>query len=201
MSYGTMNDGIPILGKSQTRRRLLEEFYAHPQLESHVRELSRRTGIAPGLAQRELAQLEDWGVLSSEVIGRARRYRLNQRSPIAAELRSLFQKTSGVERRLKDALTSIAGIEAAAIFGSYAANRERPGSDIDLLVIGQPDRGALSCGARRDRTRPGREVNVVTMTRQRLTDEARRRAAFVNSIRAGKVISLVGEVFPRQRRG
>jgi predicted nucleotidyltransferase len=200
MPYGTVSGVIPILGTSRTRRRPLEEFYAHPKLEAHVREIARRTGVAPGLAQRELAQLQVWGVLRSEVIGRSRRYRLDDRSPIAAELRSLFQKTAGVEGTLKDALAGVAGVEAAAIFGSYANQQERPGRDIDLLVIGQPARDELSIVLDSVERSIGREVNVVTMTRAKLTDEIERGSAFIKSLRAGRLIGLAGEVFPGNRR-
>lgn len=192
MSYGTMSDAMPLLGTSRTRRRILEEFFTRPQTVLHVRELARRTGIAPGLAQRELRQLETWGILTSETVGRARRYQVDERSPILAELRSLFQKTVGVEQRLRRALEGLPDVEAAAIFGSYAAGRDRPGSDLDVLIVGRPDRIALS-----ERLAPlerelGREVNTTVLRPDELARMAREGSGFVADVLGKPLIPLIG---------
>jgi len=192
MPYGTMNEAIPILGTSRTRRRILEEFFTRPQTVLHVRELARRTGIAPGLAQRELRQLQSWGILTSETVGRARRYRLDEESPIMAEVRSVFQKTIGIEHRLRRALEGLPDLEAAAIFGSYAAGRDRPGSDLDLLIVGHPDRVALS-----ERLAPlerelGREVNTTVLRREELDRLAREGSGFVADVLSKPLVPLLG---------
>jgi predicted nucleotidyltransferase len=54
----------------------------------------------------------------------------------------------GTPRRLAEALGAVAGIECAVIFGSWAARYlgvegTRPVGDIDLLVLGSPDREAV----------------------------------------------------------
>ena len=192
MPYGTMCDAIPLLGRSRTRRRILEEFFTRPQTVLHVRELARRTGIAPGLAQRELRLLESWGILTSETVGRARRYRLDERSPILGEVQSVFQKTVGVEQRLRRALEGLPEVEAAAIFGSYAAGRDRAGSDLDVLIVGRPDRIALS-----ERLAPlerelGREVNTTVLRRDELDRLAREGSGFVADVLSKPLVPLVG---------
>ena len=59
---------------------------------------------------------------------------------------------------------SVDGIEAIYIYGSWAARqRGEPGptpNDIDVLVIGRPDRDEIYDAAQRAQRRLGREVNV-----------------------------------------
>src|SRR5260370_10060310 len=65
---------------------------------------------------------------------------------------------------LADELADVPGIENAYLFGSWAARyagRERhPPADLDVLVIGRPDRDALDYAAQRAGVRLAREVNV-----------------------------------------
>jgi predicted nucleotidyltransferase len=187
-----MSDAMPLLGTSRTRRRILEEFFTRPRTVVHVRELARRTGIAPGLAQRELRQLESWGILTSETVGRARRYRVDEDSPILAEVRSLFQKTAGIEQRVRRALDGMPDIEAAALYGSYAAGRDRPGSDLDLLIVGQPNRVALSQRLAPLEREIGREVNTTILRREELDRLRREGSGFVTDVLSKPLVRLIG---------
>jgi hypothetical protein len=62
-------------------------------------------------------------------------------------------------------------MEKALVFGSWAARmRGEPGPspvDIDLLVIGRPDRDDLRDAAERARSRLGRQLNTVVVSRTR----------------------------------
>lgn len=194
VSYDTMGDVIPLLGTSRVRRRILQAFFTEPGLVVHVRELSRRTGIPHGLAQRELRQLETWGILISETVGRARRYRFDERSAVAREVRTLFQRTVGVDAMLRAALEGLPGVEAAAIFGSHAAGTDRAGSDLDVLIVGAPDRAALSDRLADLEQETGREVNTVVLTQAELRRQHERGGGFVRGLLDGPLIPLVGEL-------
>lgn len=140
-----MTDAIaPLFGSSAVRREVLASFFARPGVVTHPRELARRLSRPPQVVARELRRLEGAGILRSETIGRARRYRVDDGSPIASEIRSLVVKTIGIEARLRDALAEVAGIDEAFLFGSYARGTDRATSDLDVLVIGDVDRQELS---------------------------------------------------------
>ena len=159
-----------VFGTSEVRRQVLAAFYASPGLVTHPRELARRLGRPSQVVGRELQRLEDAGILASETIGRARRYRVNAASPIAADVRGLVLRTIGVDALIDSALSGIAGIEEAWIFGSHARGTERASSDIDLLLIGPVDRAALSERLVEVEQELGRDVNVVAYTRAELAD-------------------------------
>lgn len=192
VTYVTIQRSIPYFGTSRTRRRILEEFFLHPDLMVHVRELARRLDLAPAVIGRELGRLEAGGVLRSEWIGRSRRYQLDDASPIAREARALFQKTLGVEAVLRSALEDVPGIEEAFIFGSYASGTESPGSDIDVMIIGQADREFLSERLADAEERLGREINTVRMPRDEFDREGRAATGFVAGVLANPRVHLVG---------
>jgi predicted nucleotidyltransferase len=155
---------MSVFGRSRVRDRILLEFFARPGTSAHVREMARRVQASAPTVGEELARLARLGVLQTESVGRSLVYSINERSPLLAEIRGLVQKTIGVEGLIRQAIEGLPGVDAAYIFGSYAAGTDSARSDIDLLVIGRPDRVALS-----ERLAPveraiGRDVNVVTKT-------------------------------------
>ena len=173
--YGTMSDVItPLFGSSTVRREILVAFFARPGVVTHPRELARRLGRAPQVVGRELERLEAAGILTSDTIGRARRYRVDDESLIASEMRSLVAKTIGIEARLREALARTPGVEEASIYGSYARGADRATSDLDILIVGHVDRTRLSERLVELEQDLGRDVNVIAYEPTEL--EALRRA-------------------------
>lgn len=139
--------------------------------EHSVGELAADTGTDSGTMAREVSRLEMAGILTSRHVGRTKLVRANQAAPFYGPLRDLVTITLGPAQVLAEELASIGGIEQAVVFGSWAARmRGEPGPapvDIDLLVIGRPNRDDLHDAAGRARVRLGREVNTVVVTRSR----------------------------------
>lgn len=187
---------IALFGESVARRQILRAFFARPGVVRHVRELARELGWSAPTIGQELDRLEQTGILISERIGRTRRYRVNEESPIAAEVRSLVQKTIGIEARIRDAIADLPGLEEAFLYGSYARGDERPTSDLDLFVIGSVDQEDLSerlTDVERDLRR---DVNVTTYDRQELESLRTNGDRFVVDVLEGPrapIISSGGE--------
>lgn len=119
------------------RRRVLGLLLLHPEQSYHVREIARLTGTVAGTLHKELSKLAEAGVLVKDSVGNQLHYRANQACPIYEELASILRKTSGVVDVLVDALSPLASqIKSAFVFGSMASGKEKPGSDVDLLIIG-----------------------------------------------------------------
>jgi DNA-binding transcriptional ArsR family regulator len=81
------------LFSSRTRVKLLAIFLLQPEREVHVREICRITGSNINAVRRELANLEDLGLLRSRRAGNARFYTVNIVYPIYEELLGIFIKT------------------------------------------------------------------------------------------------------------
>jgi predicted nucleotidyltransferase len=182
---------MSVFGRSRVRDRILLEFFKKPETTGHVREIARRIGASPATVSTELAGLEKLGILRSESIGRSLVYSINEMSAFVPEVRALVQKTLGVEALIREALTPLAGVDSAYIFGSYASGKERAQSDIDLLVIGRPDRLTLSERLAPVERRLGRDVNVVSRTEDQL--RTRRDAdPFWRRVLSGPIVHVLG---------
>jgi predicted nucleotidyltransferase len=179
-------------GRSETRKRILNLFFTQPDKAAHVRQVAREIGALASGVGRELERLEGVGILRSEMVGRSRVYRLNATSAIANDARTLFQKTRGVEARLGDVLTHVRGIEQALLFGSYADSSERAGSDLDLLIIGEPRMAELSAALAPLEDEFGRAIHVTSMPPSEF-EQRKARPGFVASVLNGPRIMLVAD--------
>jgi predicted nucleotidyltransferase len=121
------------------RREVLALLLLHPEISLHVREIARATGKIPGTVLRELNQLADVGVLLRKSVGNQVHFQANPACPIHEELRGILKKTSGLADVLREALEPLAGrIKAAFVYGSVARGDERAGSDVDVMIVGDP---------------------------------------------------------------
>lgn len=180
-----------LFGRSAVRRAILGRFFSRPGVERHGRELARELGYAAQPVARELRALERAGILTSTTVGRARRYRVNESSPIAPQISSLIQRTIGVEAKLKEALQGLPGVEEAFIYGSYARGEDLPTSDIDVMVVGPVSRRALSDRLRSVESEVGRDINVTRYSSADVQRPRRSRDRFLADVLRGKRIALV----------
>jgi len=158
MSLQPSSLGAALLGR--TREAVIGLLFTDPTVGLHVREIARRTGFSAPTVARELRMLEAVGVVTSEAIGRQVSYRANPACAIYTELKSIAVKTWGLRGRVGAAISSLEGIEAAFIYGSFAAGEAHPTSDVDVIVIGTVDYAVLSEAMSRVSKDVGRSVNA-----------------------------------------
>lgn len=160
-------DLLPIF-RSDGQARILGEIYLHPERETSMSDLARRAGLHPASVQREVSRLEDAGILQTGRVGTARMVRADVDSPIHHELSLLVLKVLGPPVVISRAIAGVTGIDQAFIFGSWAQRMlGQPGAspaDIDLLVVGEPDRSELTAACRQAAAALGREVQPVVVS-------------------------------------
>jgi len=154
---------LPLL-RSRLQAELLTTVLLNPDREWSLTTLARQASASLSTAQREVDRAEAAGVLASRRVGRARVVRARPQSPLTAPLTELLLRAFGPRQVLADELADIEGIDEAFLFGSWAARylgQEGPEPvDVDVLVIGGPDRNDIADGADRAADRLAREVNV-----------------------------------------
>ena len=121
---------------STTQQRLLGLLFGQPDRSFYATELIELAGAGSGAVQRELARLEQSGLVTVRRIGAQKHYQANANSPIYDELRGIARKTVGLAEPLRKALAPLASkIVAAFVYGSVAKKQDTASSDIDLMVI------------------------------------------------------------------
>ena len=103
-----------------------------------MRDMARALGKPAGTLLRELNALAEAGVLQRRRVGNQVHFQANAASPIYEDLRNILKKTVGIADVLREALAPLAAkIRAAFVYGSIARGEERPGSDLDLMIVGE----------------------------------------------------------------
>jgi predicted nucleotidyltransferase len=183
---------MSVLLNTKLRRKLLTYSFTHPDEDYYVRELSSLIEGDPGNLSRELRILEEEGLYTSVTRGRVKLYSLNKRYPLFRELKKIIFKIEGVEGTLKDVAGRFKGISLAFLYGSYAKNREKKTSDIDLIVVGKFPRNIFTREIRTLELKLGREINFTIYTREEFEMERGKEGGFLNLIVKEKVVILKG---------
>ena len=155
---------LPIL-RSQQQGEILALLLGDPDLELSLTEISRRTGAPHPSVYREVQRAEQAGLVTSRKVGNTRLVRANTHSPYYAGLADILTRAFGVPAVLAEALRHIQGVGEAYIYGSWAARREgqagqRPVADIDVLILGAPNRDQLYAALSAAENRLGRPVQA-----------------------------------------
>jgi DNA-binding transcriptional ArsR family regulator len=155
---------LPIL-RSQQQGEILALLLGDPDLELSLTGITQRTGAPHPSVHREVQRAEQAGLVTSRKVGNTRLVRANVGSPYYAGLADVLTKAFGVPAVVAEVLRGVRGVEEAYIYGSWAARHEgqggqRPVGDIDVLVLGDPDRDQLYAALGVAEERLGRPVQA-----------------------------------------
>jgi predicted nucleotidyltransferase len=178
--------------RSNLRRRLLTFFYVNRKARMYVRQLAEALQADSTNLSRELARLEREGLLLSEQEGRQLYYSLNRASPYLKPLFALLQGAIGVAPALKRALGPISGIQSAWLYGSFAKDEADAASDIDVLVVGEPESTELAAEMRKAERALRREINYTVLSPRELARRLKKDDPFLADIWNGKRVELIG---------
>ena len=172
-----------ILGNTVSLKLIL--FFArHPSLQISQTEAIKRLHISKATAVKWFGTLVQTGILSLTQIGTTNLYQ--------------FTKDNLFSRQIKilDNLFSLTGIRNIAIkhsvdiylFGSLARGEDHEGSDIDLLVIGSPDRKKLLIDLISMSKSVEREIRPQIFTQLEWAELFRKDPAFYQRVEKDKIL-------------
>jgi DNA-binding transcriptional ArsR family regulator len=158
---------LPLL-RSQTQGDIIAYVMLDPERDHNASEIAGRLGVSLATVTREVARLIDAGLLIGVKRGNTRLLRVQTDNPVYRPLADLMAVTFGPVPVLRKLLADVPGVEVAFIYGSWAARHAGvPGpvpGDIDLLVIGSPDRLLLDGVVEEAERVLRREVNTRRLT-------------------------------------
>ena len=178
---------------TKNRAELLKLFLTNPDRAFYMQEIGRILGKKPGIFQRTLNNLVSEGILVSEYRANARYFRANKDYLLYDELKSIVFKTVGVSGSLKDVLERIGNVEFAFIYGSFAKAKENYTSDVDVVVIGDPDEGELIEELDKLEERLQREINYKLYTLEEFKKEMAKQEPFILEILGDKRVMVTGD--------
>jgi DNA-binding transcriptional ArsR family regulator len=168
---------------------LLALLASDPERWRAMGEIAARTGGTYPTVTREVRRLEQGGLVEVEEVGRSKRVRLDMKSPLYGPLAELMVRAFGPAVVIREEFGELRGIDEVSIFGSWAARyhgeRGATPNDVDVLVLGGPDRDDVHAAARRAERRIGLPVNT---TIRRAADWADTDDSFARQVKTSPIV-------------
>jgi predicted nucleotidyltransferase len=179
------------LFRSDTQGEILARLLLNPDHAYSIAQLARMTRSSYASAHREVQLLVRTEVATETRVGNYSQVAANPASPVNQALTDLVLWAYGPVAVVPRALGSVGGIQQAYIYGSWAARRAgQPGSppaDIDVLVVGNPDRQALYDAADTAEAELGRPVNIRAVATATWNND---NDSFIHTVRTSPLIPL-----------
>ena len=137
-----LNDPLNTVFDNGVKIRILRVF-CRTNIGLNGRQVAREIGVTPKTAHRVLQELAHEGVLFMKNVGRTYLFELNKESFL---VKNVLKVVFGLEKKAANKIFGVLLDEversplknemvSLALFGSVHEKKDRPGSDIDILVI------------------------------------------------------------------
>jgi hypothetical protein len=153
---------------SKTRVKLLQLFYGNPNRSFYVREITRKIDEQINSVRRELANLLNMGIISSETTNNRLYYEVNQKYEYYKSLSDIFGGTTVAvtvgesdEDSVDESFRKLGNVELAVMTGQFTRD-ERSG--VDFLLVGDINQTQAAKYMAELEKREGKEIRYVVMT-------------------------------------
>jgi predicted nucleotidyltransferase len=151
--------------RSQAQAEILGAVLLHPDRERTVTDLAGQLGLPLTTVADEVRRLVEARVFGSRRVGRSNLLSANLSHPAVKPLTEVVLATVGPHLVVAESFAGMDGVDRVLIYGSWAARYHGepgpPPNDLDVLVIGRPDRAAVYAAANEVEARTGLPVNPV----------------------------------------
>ena len=183
---------MSLLFKTRLQKKMLTYSFTHSDEKYYVRELAAIIDEDAGNLSRELRRLEEEGLYRSFSKGGLKFYSLNKDYPLFKEVKKIIFKTEGVEGTLKNLVSQYTLILFVFIYGSYAKNKEKKTSDIDLVIVGEFPLNRFTQDIRKLESKLNREINFTHYSKEEFSKERHKKGSFLDIVLKDKIIVLKG---------
>ena len=179
---------------SRVRVKLVKIFLSQPQEIFYVRQLVRLSGEEINAVRRELARLEERGLIRKEPRANRLYYSFIKTYPFYQDLLSLVAKTTGLGSTIIKHKNKLGNIKFAMLSGRFVRFMPRRSEeDIDLLLVGQINMHELNQMVRAAESQREKEINYAPMTNDEFAFRKSRRDPFLLRILMGGRVMLIGD--------
>jgi hypothetical protein len=132
---------IEALISSKTRIKLLLKFFLNSNTTAYLRGLESEFGESTNAIRLELNNLEQAGMLVSELSGNKKIFRANTQHPLFREVNTILMKYLGLDQIIENVVKRLGEVEKVFLTGDFA--RGLDSAIIDLIFVGNIDRHYL----------------------------------------------------------
>lgn len=190
---------IDALFGSKTRVKLLHLFLNNPGQSFYVREITRKIDEQINSVRRELSNMLEVGVITSDSADNKLYYQVNQRYDYYVPLRAIFgdnvdqsnmvpSSSEGAAEEYSSALRAIPGLTLAMLAGVLVRGSN---SKIDVLLVGNVLAAKVKTAMKVIETGEGRDINYTVLSYDEFYYRLSVRDRFITEILNGKYAVVV----------
>lgn len=176
---------------SRVRAEIFRLLFGVNEVQLHVREIERRSGLNISTVRQELEKLERLDLLTARRDGNRLYYSANRDHPLFSDIHNLVVKTSGLVDILREAVDK-EGVKIAFVFGSVGSNQADAASDVDLMVIGDVGLRALSGWLTGVSDKIEREVNPHVLSEEEFAKRKQSGEHFLSNLLSSAKLFIKG---------
>lgn len=166
--FDTISRMVEQLFGSKTRVKLLQLFYSNPNRSYYVREITRKIDEQINSVRRELANLLNIGIISSETTNNKLYYEVSKNFDYYTQLSEIFgTKAAPTGSTAKDEdntelsrLKPLGRIDLMVLTGKFTRDEK---SGIDLLLVGDINNAQLEKYVEELEKKEGKNIRYVVM--------------------------------------
>ncbi len=178
---------------SEVRIKILLLTLTRPDEQFHVRAIVRAVKAEINAVRRELAKLEEMGLLRKRQSGNRIYYKADTSHIYYSELLAMVAKTEGVGGIILKNAKDLGTIKFAVLSTAFLKGRKSTVLDVDLLLVGNLDlevlKRVISIGEREI----GTEVNYSVMSEEDFTFRKRKNDHFISKVMTQSRTMLMGD--------
>lgn len=187
---------------SKTRVKLLQLFYSNPNRSFYVREITRKIDEQINSVRRELANLLNAGLITSDSNNNKVYYEVDQKYEFFAPLQEIFGGASKPKRSGKTSvsqaaelpadeatdLKALGNVEIAALMGQFTRDES---SGIDVLIVGNVNQHALTKYVTELEKQEGKELRYTAFSLDDFTYRLQIKDRFMSNVLRSKKQILI----------
>ena len=177
---------------SKVRVKILKQYFMNPKSAYHIRELVRITKEEVNAVRRELIRMEISGLLFSQKSGNRLNYHLNPDFLLYSEFRNLIHKEFGLGHEIIKHRKQLGNVVFAILSNTFLNLETSNETDLDLLIVGEPDQTVLEAIIANAQDQHDREIFLTVMSEKEFENAKRRRDPFVYSLMVLPRLLLIG---------
>lgn len=182
---------------SKTRVKLLQLFYSNPNRSFYVREITRKIDEQINSVRRELANLLNVGIITSDTSNNKVYYEVDQKYEFYQPLEEIFgagtakaRKTTkaskAIELPLPDEaadLKALGNVEVAVLMGQFTRDES---TGVDVLIVGNVNQNALAKYVTELEKQEGKELRYTVFSLDDFTYRLQIKDRFMSNVLRGK---------------
>ena len=165
----------------------------HPEEQFHVRAIVRAVDAEINAVRRELAKLEEMGLLRKRQSGNRLYYKVDTSHIYYSELLAMVSKSEGVGGLILKNAKDLGTIKFAVLSTAFLRGRKSTVLDVDLFVVGDIDLEVMKRIISMAEREMGLEINYSVMTEEDFTFRKRKNDHFISKVLTQSRTMLIGD--------